>query len=328
MPVTNPPKSEQDNPNEIIAHDDSKPEVDLGQQQGGDSNLDVGSYPEQPTYQQREKTVHGLSPDELKDTNSISVTISDKEAPLVILFGPPACGKTMTMVRMTRFLKQEGYTVSPIRTFRPSADANYNDICNNFDQIINSNNAVTSTSRISFMLVEVMKNGSRICQILEAPGEHYFDPKQPNSPFPNYVNTIISMPNRKIWTIMIEPNWFDAPDRANYVNRITKLKQSMRREDAVVFVYNKIDKTHFVFGIGHVNKSAAIKDVEYQYPSIFVPFKNQNPITSFWKKYNCDFVPFQTGYYTEAVNGLTFQEGPREYCAELWNTIKSKISGR
>lgn len=69
-------------------------------------------------------SVLGLSAAEMNDPNSIRVTISDPKAPLVILFGPPACGKTMTLVRMTRFLKSEGYTVSPIRTFRPTSDTN------------------------------------------------------------------------------------------------------------------------------------------------------------------------------------------------------------
>ena len=276
---------------------------------------------------QQDSGVHGLSATELNDPNSIRVTISDHNAPLVILFGPPACGKTMTLVRMTRFLQAEGYTVSPIRTFRPTSDTNYTDICERFDETMNSDNAATSTNRISFMLVEVIKNGRRICQILEAPGEYYFDPKKPNAQFPNYVNTIIASSNRKVWTIMVEPDWMDHTDRANYVSKITRLKQSMRPKDNAIFVFNKIDKTNFVRSVGNINMSAAITEIKNLYPSIFVPFMNQNPITKLWREYNCDFVPFQTGFYTEAVNGLTYQEGPREYCVKLWKCIMSKITG-
>lgn len=180
---------------------------------------------------------------------------------------------------------------------------------------------------ISFMLVEVIKNGRRICQILEAPGEYYFNPKKPNAPFPNYVNTIIASPNRKVWTIMVEPDWMDRTDRANYVSRINHLKQSMRAKDCAVFVFNKIDKTNFVRSVGNINKNAAITEVGNLYPNIFVSFMNQNPVSKLWRKYNCDFVPFQTGTYTDAVNGLTYQEGPREYCVNLWNCIMKKIRG-
>ena len=271
--------------------------------------------------------VHGLSAAEMNDPNSIRVTVSDPNAPLIILFGPAACGKTMTLVRMTRFLQSEGYTVSPIRHFRPTSDTNYKDICEHFDETMNSNNAADSTDRISFMLVEVIKNGHRICQILEAPGEYYFNPKKPNAPFPNYVNTIIASSNRKVWTIMVEPDWKDHTDRANYVSKINRLKQSMRAKDSAVFVFNKIDKTNFVRSVGNINTSAAITEVKNLYPNIFVPFVNQNPITRIFKEYNCDFVPFQTGYYTEAVNGLTYQEGPREYCVKLWKCLMKKITG-
>ena len=276
---------------------------------------------------EQSNNIKGLSAVEMNDPNSIRITVSDTQAPLVVLFGPPACGKTMTLVRLTRFLKGSGYSVAPIRTFRPTSDANYADICINFDSMINSNNAAESTNRISFMLVEVLKNGRRLCQILEAPGEYYFNPDEPNAPFPNYVNAIISNSNRKIWTIMVEPNWLDHEDRRNYVSKITRLRQNMRTRDDVIFVFNKIDMTPFVRNIGSVNISYAVKDVENLYPNIFIPFVNKNPISRIWRKYNCDFVPFQTGTYTQALNGITYQEGPQEYCVRLWNRLMTKIRG-
>ncbi|MFN5760625.1 MAG: hypothetical protein ACK44U_00985, partial [Sphingobacteriales bacterium] len=177
----------------------------------------------------------GLSAMEMNDANSISVTIADPDSPLIILFGPPACGKTMTLVRLTRYLKNQGYTIAPIRTFRPAADKNYERMCNDFDEMINKQNAAEGNNLISFMLVEVRKNGNPLCQILEAPGEYYFNPQLPKQPFPNYVNRIISCGNRKIWSILVEPDWLNEVDRLNYVTRITYLKQRMGLKDKVVF---------------------------------------------------------------------------------------------
>jgi DNA polymerase III delta prime subunit len=270
----------------------------------------------------------GLSAIEMNDPNSISVTIADPNVPLIILFGPPRCGKTMTLIRLTRYLKKQGYKISPIRTFRPSEDKNYENLCNNFDLLINNTKAAEGTDPISFMLIAVSKNGNPLCQILEAPGEYYFNPKEPNNPFPNYVNTIISSGNRKIWSILVEPDWKNEMDRQNYVTRITSLKQKMRLRDKVLFIYNKIDKTNFVISVGNINTTSAIEDIQNLYPNIFMPFLNQNPITKLFKKYNSGFVPFQTGDYTNAVNGaITYQDGPEEYCENLWNNLLKNIKG-
>ena len=126
---------------------------------------------------------------------------------------------------------------------------------------------------------------------------------------------------------MVEPDWLNETDRKNYVSRINSLKQKMRLRDKVIFVFNKIDKTNFVHSVGNINVSAAIKEVQYLYPNIFVPFLNQNPITKIFKKHNCEFIPFQTGEYTKAINGVTYQEGPTEYCRNLWATLMKNING-
>lgn len=280
-----------------------------------------------------DSSVKGLSSEELNDVSKIKVTIADKVSPIVILFGSPACGKTMTLIRLTRYLKKIGYAVQPVRSFRPNYDQNYVYLCDNFDQMVNSSDAAASTSRISFMLVNVVKNGKTICQIMEAPGEHYFNPQSPNDPFPRYMNNIISSNNRKIWLFMVEPvhtnkNMPDESDRKNFVSKICKLKTKMKGSDQSIFVYNKIDETQFVISRGKVHNAQARKDVSDNYPNIFVPFENQNPITKPFFKFNFDFVPFQTGDFSLASdNTYTFEEGPDEYPSKLWNSIMKKVRG-
>lgn len=48
-----------------------------------------------------------------EDPNRINVTIVNKDIPLVILFGPAACGKTMTLVRLTRYLRSKSFKIFP-----------------------------------------------------------------------------------------------------------------------------------------------------------------------------------------------------------------------
>ena len=273
-------------------------------------------------------TIKGLNIVEQNDPNKISVTVADKNAPLVILFGPPDCGKTMTLVRLTRFLRSIGYTISPIRNFRPDYDKNYEYLCNNFDSMINDTDAAKSTSLISFMLVNIIKDGRRLCQILEAPGEYYFNPREPQAEFPNYVNTLINGNNRKIIAIMVEPDWKNETDRRNYVNRITNLKIKLRPRDRIVFIYNKVDKTNFIISPGKIHTNQALRQVGYDYPDIFTPFENQNPITRWWSKYRFDVVPFQTGDYAVSSDGTkTFQEGAEEYPRHLWSVLLKRIRG-
>lgn len=271
---------------------------------------------------------NGLSKEEQRDPNKIKVNITDDKAPVVILYGPPACGKTMTLARLTRYLQSEGYTVEPERGFRPTADRHYRKMCEEFDQMMNSDDAAASTSLISFMLVKVYKDARCLCQILEAPGEYYFTKNSPNAPYPYYFQTIKNCTNRKVWAIMVEPDWEDPQDRKNYVSRIQKLKSQIRTTDKVVFVYNKIDLTPYVISPGNVRIGEARERVKQDYPNMFVQFKNSNPITRLWKDYDCGFVPFQTGEYTEDADGkLRFAEGPIEYPRNLWKEILNQING-
>ena len=299
--------------------------------QEGAQNIEMSQPNNIPN--EEDKPVKGLSAEELNDVSKIRVTIADTKAPIAILFGSPACGKTMTLIRLTRYLKKMGYAVQPVRSFRPNYDSNYVDLCNNFDLMVNSSDAAASTSRISFMLVNVIKDGKTLCQIMEAPGEHYFNPKSPNDPFPRYMNNIINGGNRKIWLFMVEPvhtnkSMPDESDRKNFVSKIHKLKLRMKGTDQSIFVYNKIDETQFVISRGKVNLTEAKKDISNNYPNIFVPFKNQNPITKLWKENNFEFLPFQTGDFSRAADdSYTFEEGPDEYPSKLWNAIMKKVRG-
>lgn len=297
-------------------------------------SLDLGDS--KSTINKEEQNIKGLTKDEYNDPNQIRVTIADGRAPLIILFGPPACGKTMTLVRLARYLNKQGYKISPIKTFRPNDDQNYIEICKpeNFNRIINSPDAANSTANISFMLVEIIKDGKRLCQILESPGEYLFNPNKPNEPFPSYVNTIIHSNNRKLWAIMVEPDWRDIEDRINYVSRINELSTMMDVKDKTLFIFNKIDKTNFTRKKGHINIPQARFEISNLYPGIFEMFKNQNPITRLWKDYLCGFVPFQTGTYTttskQDSKGNTiwnYQEGADYYPQMLWNEIKKSITG-
>jgi hypothetical protein len=139
---------------------------------------------------------------EEEDLNKIKVTISDR-SPIVVLFGAGSSGKTMTLVRLTRWLQKHGFRVEPDRTFQE--DKHYEELCNNFGSVINSDFVAQRTRHLDFMLIKVMnKYGEPICQILEAQGEHYFNPDNPNAEFPRYINGLKVLDNPKTWIFIVE----------------------------------------------------------------------------------------------------------------------------
>ncbi|MFI3296709.1 MAG: hypothetical protein R3Y59_03655 [bacterium] len=263
------------------------------------------------------------------NANSISITIADTKTPIIVLFGPTNSGKTMALIRLSRYLNTKDYNVLPIKTFRDSFDNTYCELCDNFNTFINSQNAANGTKLIDFMLISITKNaGNPICQILEAPGEHYYDRTTPNAQFPTYFNVIKNCNNRKIWLIMVEPSWFNQNDRFGYVNKIKQLKTNMKPQDKVLFLYNKVDKTNFVRTPGVVNTAAMLKSMKNEYPGILEPFENKNPIMKIFKKYNCDVVPFSNGDFNEIEdNNLTYTPSVEEYPRLLWSKIMKLIKG-
>lgn len=272
---------------------------------------------------------HGLSPEEFSDPNKISVEISDKEAPIVVFYGPPACGKTMTLVRLARYLHSKGFKVEPVADFRPFRDSKYQNLCANFGRIIDSQQAADSTPDISFLLSKISDSRGRlICQMLEAPGEHYFFPKNPAQSYPAYINKIIAEPNRKLWVFMLEPHETNKEMtvelRRSYARRINDFCRNIQFKDKVLFLFNKIDATNYVKSGPVIDEREAIRGAGNLYPNIFVPFENRNPITKLFRRYDCEFVGFQTGWYN-ATNDekLTYTEGPECYPEMLWAKIRS-----
>lgn len=293
--------------------------------------INTDTTPEYNVYQEQnaptQEAIHGLSTEEEKDPNKIEVTIANTSIPVVVLYGPAQCGKTMTLIRLTRWLKQNGFRIEPERSFRPSHDKHYKQMCDEFNTIASQNEAAKSTGYISFMLVQVSDStGTPICQILEAPGEYYFDKEKPNALYPTYVQNIIHGPNRKIWCMMVEPDWENQSDRINYSNKIQTLSTQMSSRDKAIFIYNKIDLSQFVINVGNINTKSAYKDVEFKYPGIFARFRRNNIL--FGRTDNFKFIPFQTGTYVVAQDGTKiFTPGNDNYPKLLWDAILKYTRG-
>ncbi len=170
------------------------------------------------------------------NAKTYNVVITDNNAPMVILFGPPSCGKTMTLVRLTRYLSGT-YNFMPDQAFRNSTDSEFNELCKNFNAAVGADKAADGTKYIDFMLLRVneRRNGRTICQFVESPGEFLFNPQNPTAQFPAYLHQIIASNNRKIWLIFLEPG-MSLEDRFAYFKKIQDLRSVIISQDRIIFV--------------------------------------------------------------------------------------------
>lgn len=257
------------------------------------------------------------------------ITIAEKRIPIVMLFGPRSSGKSMTLVRLSRYLRDCGYTIKVDKTFK--SDAKYKEKCEKFLKDLDTKEALLGNAYTDFLLVKVIKQGTTVCQFLEAPGEHYFDPKDVSAKnFPPYMTEIIrKLGNRKIWVFITEAEWdVNSSTKKSYVRRIANCKaQLVRKTDRFVILYNKVDQKDELFDDGHIHLSSAERTMMEEYDGLAKLFVNPNPITSLWRKYNYKFVPFCTGYYFTEKGRLTYKESEELYPRLLWNALMKCIRG-
>lgn len=261
------------------------------------------------------------------------IKIGDKRAPIIMLFGPPTSGKSMTLVSLARYLRKQGYTVKADPTFK--SDNAYKARCDQFHKNLNTTEALQGNALNEFLMVKVINHGTTVCQILEAPGEHYFNPKKPDEVsarnFRPYLTEIIrNLPNRKIWVFITEAEWnVHASVKDSYVARIRGCKhQLLKPTDRVVMLYNKVDQKEELFEDGHLHVSSAENAMKDEYEGLAAVFKNTNPVTSLWRRFNYRFVPFCTGYYTKQVGGkYKYNESEEHYPRLLWAGLMECIKG-
>lgn len=281
---------------------------------------------EEPARKISAVDVETYSDEELNDTNAIITNITDTQTPIAVFFGPASSGKTMALLRMIRFFIEElGFQVEADRTFRPSHDRHYAKMCNNLSQLVNSQFAPGNTDTISFMLVKIYDRvGNPVLQILEAPGEHYFDEKLPNTPFPAYIQNIIhAVPNRKVWVYFVEQDWLDQTDRNNYATKISEM-QTLTPHDKLVFLFNKCDKKSYQYDRnGRPRKELFLKSIEQQYPGIFNRYSNSGIAKFLFGPYNFASVCFSSGSFSATNDGRqNWTKGQPFYCHEFWKAIR------
>ena len=263
------------------------------------------------------------------DPGNIHVNINDTTAPIVLLFGAKSTGKTMTLVRLAKYLESKSTSTCTV-----DVDHNFCDIweykknAKNFGVMKRTVKKLEPTDRNDFLFVKVLNtNKKTICQILEAAGEDYFPPSnlvadRTSEDFPGYMNDVFNTPNKKVWVFLLDSTWTNQIDKNDFVARIKYCKDNFFdwSKDKCIILYNKIDLTNFgAKKRKDVRKSAAELDCKNCYHGIFDVFSGNN----LFESNRFEFEPFSTGKFPADGN---YNTSDYSYPESLWNLIK-KLAG-
>lgn len=262
----------------------------------------------------------------------VAPIINDYKSPIVVFVGPAASGKSMILVRLAKFLRNSGFIIEPDTSF-VGTDQYVKD-CSEFKSKLSTDIALDGT--VKHLLVSVRdKERNKVAQLLEAPGEDFFNPQAPTHPIPTYLNTIMASQNRKTYVIILDlDSKFSLrnhqKERELYAQRLIEqiYPNINKKRDRIILLYNKVDLTGFATIHGMTNLTAAKEDSVQLYPMVYNSMK---------KKYfgglieldDFVFLPFCTGVYTDQTdeNGNDFQTYvPADDCypKQLWQEIIRK----
>ena len=241
--------------------------------------------------------------------------------PIIPLLGLPYVGKTMTLIRLTRYLEEQGYRVEPDRFFRPSYDGYYSELCDTYQCMVNSAQAASSTSLVSILMVNVYdKRGRSICSFIDTPGEMLRE----NSMANKYLKYIQGTTNRKIWLFLLEPNMMDNTKLSSYKKCINEIIKNSNERDRNILLLNKSDLINNYFNLN--NQQQLYHFIGNRYPEILSSFDDHSFTSLLLRKlqiYTSPYIlSFQTGSFHESESlGFIYQPSSNKNPKRLWELI-------
>lgn len=260
--------------------------------------------------------------------------IVNQTVPVVVFVGPPSSGKSMILVRLAKYLRNQGYTIQTDSTFLNTQK--YQNDCEEFKDKLNTNIALRGT--VEFLLIKVFKEGREVAKLLEAPGEDFYttDPIKikdgKNNRIEPYLSTIMTSRNPKSYVVLLDLDSDvcfrnDSHHRDSYSQRFLEYfyPNIDVRRDRIILLYNKIDVTPFGTINGCTDPNGAKADAKIFYQQLFATMRVRS-FGGFITTDNFVFKTFCTGMFSKETdnNGKKYQTynvAADIYPQELWKEI-------
>ncbi|AUP78332.1 hypothetical protein [Flavivirga eckloniae] len=240
---------------------------------------------------------------------------------VVVFVGPREVGKTVTLMRLIHYLKNtRNIKIEPNQTYRK--DKRYIESINEFkDDLHQPNFNAKRTANMDFLVLDVFKNAKLHCQFLEAPGEAYFDLKNPHDiGFPAYLTSIFNNSKiNKVFVFFFEEGMLMNSDPMAYSSRLSRLVSMMnKKKDDVIILYNKADRQRNLYDRNKPNVKE-FKKLVYNNPN-YSDFLGSLKDLGIPVK----FVPFSNGDFQDIPDSQhqRWIHSDNFYPKELWKHIE------
>lgn len=200
--------------------------------------------------------------------------IIEGSQPVVVFIGPATCGKSMVMMSLIDYLRQSPHNAifEPVPGYLHCTESEtteaekYAKTCKNFQDILSSNaNTGQSKEKKALpgsedqILVAVKQGRKTILRMLEAPGEDFFKPSEPDTPLKSSMVNILDKGRCGIYGEKPYPIYFvvlldlhtrdnqfynNDPLRGAYESRLIEILDegyNANRGDRIILLYNKAD---------------------------------------------------------------------------------------
>lgn len=250
--------------------------------------------------------------------------------PLVMFFGPREVGKTVVLIRLALYLQNKGVDIKSVQDFR--SDSGYLEVLERYERAMRNNHLSPERTAVNeCLLLDTFLDGEHICNFLEASGEDFFDHIEPTRPYPNYLNKIFTLNQKKVFVFIFSDGMFPRETNLgnavkNYTQRINKLLNQGKVDpsrDALIVLYNKVDESSFVKE-GKVNIDGLKEHFLNNHPILKNLFNDRKSAYN-----NIKFVPFSSGEFSKIKGIENYKEWAHskdEYPEELWRVIWNAIS--